>query len=440
MSNCIAKVIDYKGKNIVFDEEPKVVYMNLVRTLIFKGTLTYTPDCCENCGAVNHNNLIIKNGKRKTMIKLLKTQGTPSYLELKKQRFFCRGCRRSFVSKTSFVKKHYNFCNNLILHLLYQSGENRLCKSIGLDNNVSATSVIRYINKIAGSVKLGPFNKLPQHIMVDEFKSVKNVIGKMSFIYCDGDTHEIIDILPDRRQKALFDYFMRFEKTARASVKTVTMDMYSPYISLFKKLFPNAEIILDRFHLVQALNRELNKCRVKWMNHFKNTQQPLYNKLKHFWKIILKPSECLNSVEYYYQRLFKGLESEQSIVNYILDQVPELKDMYIRVNIIRVLIKHNKIALLTEEINRCLDESILNIGLRRVLKSFKTFLPEIQNTLKHSARSNGPIEAMNNNIKVLKRVAYGYRNFYNFRNRILVKFKLLAGKKHHIKTTLNQVA
>ncbi|UXR46787.1 transposase family protein [Staphylococcus simulans] len=161
MSNCIAKVIDYKGENIVFDEEPKVVYMNLVRTLIFKGTLTYTPDCCENCGAVNHNNLIIKNGKRKTMIKLLKTQGTPSYLELKKQRFFCRGCRRSFVSKNSFVKKHYNFCNNLILHLLYQSGENRSCKSIGLDNNVSATSVIRYINKIAGSVKLGPFNKLP---------------------------------------------------------------------------------------------------------------------------------------------------------------------------------------------------------------------------------------------------------------------------------------
>ncbi|MDK7927300.1 MAG: ISL3 family transposase [Staphylococcus simulans] len=440
MSNCIAKVIDYKGENIVFEEEPDVIYINLVRTLIFKGTLTYTPDCCENCGAVNQNNLIVKNGKRKTMIKLLKTQGTPSYLELKKQRFFCRGCRRSFVSKTSFVKKHYNFCNNLILHLLYQSGENRSCKSIGLDNNVSATSVIRYINKIAESVKLGPFNKLPQHIMVDEFKSVKNVVGKMSFIYCDGDTHEIIDILPDRRQKALFDYFMRFEKTVRENIKSVTMDMYSPYISLFKQLFPNAEIILDRFHLVQALNRELNKCRVKWMNHFKNTQPRLYNKLKHFWRIILKPSECLNSVEYHYQRLFKGLESEQSIVNYILDQVPELKDMYVRVNTIRALIKHNKAKLLTEEIKRCLDEPNLNIGLRRVLKSFKAFLPEIQNTLKHPARSNGPIEAMNNNIKVLKRVAYGYRNFYNFRNKILVKFKLLANKNHHIKTTLNQVA
>lgn len=43
--------------------------------------------------------------------------------------------------------------------------------------------MIRYINKIAGSVKLRPFNKPPQHIMIDEFKSVKNIVGKMNFIY-----------------------------------------------------------------------------------------------------------------------------------------------------------------------------------------------------------------------------------------------------------------
>lgn len=36
MTNCIAKIIDYKG------------------------TLTYTTDCCENYGAVNQNNLIVK--------------------------------------------------------------------------------------------------------------------------------------------------------------------------------------------------------------------------------------------------------------------------------------------------------------------------------------------------------------------------------------------
>ena len=63
----------------------------------------------------NQNNLIVKNSKRKTIIKLLNTNITPSYLKLK--------------SKNSFVKKYYH----LILHILYQSGENRSCKSIELD-------------------------------------------------------------------------------------------------------------------------------------------------------------------------------------------------------------------------------------------------------------------------------------------------------------------
>ncbi|MGN5884252.1 ISL3 family transposase, partial [Staphylococcus simulans] len=85
------------------------------------------------------------------------------------------------------------FCNKLALHILYQSHENRSCKGIAYDNDVSSASVIRYINKTANIVKLGPFNELSKHIMVDEFKSVKNVVGKMSFIFCDGDTHQIVD-------------------------------------------------------------------------------------------------------------------------------------------------------------------------------------------------------------------------------------------------------
>ncbi|MDR0114959.1 transposase, partial [Enterococcus faecalis] len=35
--------------------------------------------------------------------------------------------------------------------------------------------------------------------------------------------------------------------------------------------------------------------------------------------------------------------------------------------------------------------------------------------------SNGPLECLNNHIKVLKRNAYGFRNFYNFKLCILVQ-------------------
>ena len=42
--------------------------------------------------------------------------------------------------------------------------------------------------------------------------------------------------------------------------------MYEPYMSLIKQLFPNAKIIIDRFHIVQSLNRALNMSRVHVMN------------------------------------------------------------------------------------------------------------------------------------------------------------------------------
>ncbi len=38
--------------------------------------------------------------------------------------------------------------------------------------------------------------------------------------------------------------------------------------------------------------------------------------------------------------------------------------------------------------------------------------------------SNGRIEGLNNKIKVIKRVSFGYRSFYHFRNRIMISFKI----------------
>ncbi|WP_142351617.1 transposase, partial [Staphylococcus caeli] len=118
---------------------------------------------------------------------------------------------------------------------------------------------------IAQQVKPKISDTLPNHLSFDEFKSTKDVEGAMSFIYCDGITHEILDILPDRRKGELEKYFSRFPLKTRARVKTISIDMYKPYIKLIKKLFPNAKIIIDRFHIVQAINREINRCRVSVM-------------------------------------------------------------------------------------------------------------------------------------------------------------------------------
>ena len=75
------------------------------------------------------------------------------------------------------------------------------------------------------------------------------------------------------------------------------MDMNASYAQLIKSVFPNAEIVTDRFHIVQHINRSFNQLRVKIMNEFRrgdSLDQKRYRRLKRFWKLLLKDESTLN--------------------------------------------------------------------------------------------------------------------------------------------------
>ena len=72
----------------------------------------------------------------------------------------------------------------------------------------------------------------------------------MSLLFIDERTHEPIDIVENHQQQYLSDYFMRYTLESRRKVKTVTINMYSPYFQVIKDSFPNAKIIIDRFYIV----------------------------------------------------------------------------------------------------------------------------------------------------------------------------------------------
>ena len=106
----------------------------------------------------------------------------------------------------------------------------------------------------------------------------------------DGENGKLIDIVQDRKLLSLLKYFSYYTHKARANVKYIVIDMYSPYITLIQKLFPNAKIIIDKFHLTQLISRFLNKARIMVMKNDKKN----YNKFKRYWKLILKSRDELN--------------------------------------------------------------------------------------------------------------------------------------------------
>ena len=111
---------------------------------------------------------------------------------------------------------------------------------------------------------------LSETICIDGFKSVKNIDGAMSFVFADYQTKNIIDIVEDRRLNSLTEYFSRFSLEARNNPKYICMDMYSPYISLVKSIFPESEIVLDKFHIVNLVSRAFNQTRIPIMNSLKD--------------------------------------------------------------------------------------------------------------------------------------------------------------------------
>ena len=77
-------------------------------------------------------------------------------------------------------------------------------------------------------------------------------IIRMSFICCDAEvSHDIVAILENRLTKTIREHFMnRYTNLESAAVKSVVVDLNTQYIKFIKALFPNARIIIDRFHIV----------------------------------------------------------------------------------------------------------------------------------------------------------------------------------------------
>ncbi|MBM7543305.1 transposase, partial [Weissella beninensis] len=76
----------------------------------------------------------------------------------------------------------------------------------------------------------------------------------------------------------------------------------------------------------------------------------------------------------------------------------------------------------------------LPVQMKRAQKTIKTSFNEIVNSFEYGF-SNGPVEGINNKIKVISRIAYGFRNFENFRQRILISFKNSYFAINYKKTT-----
>ena len=321
--------------------------------------------------------------------------GYNTILKVHKRRHVCKACGKKFYESLPFLPKYQRTTNRLWMYILKELEETRSMKSIAFSVNLSGPSIARVIDKVSYGL-----SSLPNTISIDEFKG--NAGRKFQCILTNPRKQEVLDILPERTIEGLSAYFSTFKD--RNNVKYVVMDMSNLFRSMAKNCFPKAQIIADKYHVYRQVQWAFEDVRKQEQKKFATSRRRYFKRSR---TLLLKGQENLSEEEF-----------EQ--VSQMLSVSKALAQAYYLLHEFRNIMKSKT----KEEAKSKLSAWYMHVGvteLNRFKKCVNTFVDwneEILNAFE-TGLTNGYTEGCNNRIKVLKRNAYGVRNFDRFRKRIL---------------------
>jgi len=256
-------------------------------------------------------------------------------------------------------------------------------------------------------------------IGLDETKFVRlgsNSHADYATTVVDVEHHQIIDVLPSRTYVEVAAWLDKQPQAWKERIDFGALDMSDTYAAVYSVVLPRAHQVVDPFHAVSLANRCLDAVRRRVQNeqtgHRGRRDDPLYR----VRRVLLRGEEHLDNKAS--ERLWSLLElgdpgAEVAIAYRIKER---LRDFY------RSDHPDEARRLLEELQGHCLKKA-MPPEVQKLGRTIRKWFDKLCNY--HLAKvSNGPTEALNNLIKRIKRIGFGFRNFENYRIRAL----LYAGK------------
>jgi len=243
-----------------------------------------------------------------------------------------------------------------------------------------------------------------RYLAIDEFAVRKG--HKYMTVVMNWQTGQVLYVGLGRASEVL-DIFWRKINRWKSSILAVAMDMWPAYIKSVSDYLPKAEIVYDWFHVVKMINHGIDQLRRKVYQDELTQQQRQV--LKGSRWVLLKRGYNLDANRHEHERLQEALTLNQ----------PLATAYYLKEDLVQWWHCPNKKSAL-----RFLED-----WCQRARASGITILAKLANTIARARTgllawydhpiSTGPLEGLNNKIKVLKRRAYGYRDLEYFKLKIL---------------------
>ena len=324
------------------------------------------------------------------------------YLHVTVRQFYCTNCNRYFTEELDFADRNKDHTERQSDYMFLICRKQTYTETAAIVNTSPKTverAVLSHCEKFADLKKRYADVR---RLGIDEQSHRK---GKKDFvcILTDLDRGIIVDILPDRKKETLLRHFGDLGAPFRAKIAYVCCDQWEAYISVAKECFPNATIVLDRFHTTKMLNDVLDALRRKL--RLDDKSNPLFKKIK--W-IVFKQYHKLSDDEL--DRLDEAFEAS-----------PLLKKLYFKRD------EFHQIFDNSPEVERALKglEAWKASLADAQLDQFDGFIKSIKFKAQYIANyvidnvSNAVTEGLDNLVRAVKRTAFGMPNLDHLRLRVL---------------------
>ena len=357
---------------------------------------------CPLCGQSSHH----LHQNYRYLVRDLPMGDREVILRVNRRRFKCKNCRKPFNERWEFIDKKKNFTKRYAQSIAEQVVHSDI-KNVARNNKLTEEEVWSMVKTVANKVLPVDVKNL-QKLGIDEISLVKGQ-GKFIVVLVDLKTHKLIGLVGERTQAAIEKKMLEWGEEVLNQIEEVSMDMTGNYKSLVKKLCPNANVTVDRFHVTKMIHQEFLQARID--------QKKASSSLKVEEKA--KLLESLKRSKYTLLKLEKDLSSQQKLkLKQVKDASEILKNMHI----------------LKEEFHSLFENSN-NLGdgileLTDWLKKAQPYYDKSAETIKRwfgeivgyfeSRITNGIVEGINTKLKLLKRCGFGLRNLINFEIRALL--------------------
>ncbi|HAR43097.1 MAG TPA: ISL3 family transposase [Bdellovibrionales bacterium] len=322
-------------------------------------------------------------------------------VQIRARKFLCLQCGRYFNERFAGILPRKRATETFRLEVFERHEGGVSQRALSQTHELSPATIERwYRDFIAYRVKELSNRPSPRVLGIDEhFFSKKNGFATT---FCDLSNHKIYDVTLGRSELSLQPYLKRIPERHRT--KVVVMDLSETYRQIAKKHFPNALIVADRFHVIRLVNHQFLRA---W-----GLLDPDGRKNRGLLSLMRRHEQNLSDAQ------------RRSLAGY-LSTYPVLKEIYaFKQRLCHILCTKNVTQISARPIVYDFYEMIVQLKattlepLRTLGHTLYSWRNEIARMFRFT-KTNGITEGFHNKMEMLSRRAFGFRNFENYRMRVL---------------------